>query len=226
MSRQKVAALVCEGQTDVPILTEVLSELWPDIDVRVLQPELDETDRVARGGRAGWSEVKSWCEQNREDLDDVLDPLVGDPIDLLLLAVDMDIALEAKIADPPQKVGAYESPRLRATVESWLMAQKSKVPAQIMVSTPVLAIEAWVVAALFPRERSPERVPDPARFLVKKRKLRESPKDGSPWKELHRYRDFAAQIARRLDRVRKTCPEADRTCDEIEVRRDRPGAHS
>jgi hypothetical protein len=224
MSRQKVAALVCEGQTDVPILTQVLSELWPDVDIRVLQPELDETGRVPRGGKAGWSEVRTWCQQNRRDLAEILDPPVGDPIDLLLLAVDMDIALEAKIADPPQKVGAYESPRLRATVASWLTAgNSSKVPAQVMVSTPVFAIEAWIIAALFPRERSPERVPDPARYLVKKRKLRESPRDGSPWKELHRYRDFATQVARRLDRVRRACPEADRTCGEIEVRRDRAG---
>jgi hypothetical protein len=222
MSRQKVAALVCEGQTDVPVLTQTLSELWPDIDIRVLQPELDEMGRVARGGRAGWSEVKSWCEQNREDLDDILNPLVGDPIDLLLLAIDMDIALEAKIADPPQQVGSYECPRLRATVLSWLRSQRRpKVPAQVMISTPVLAIEAWVIAALFPKQQSPEREADPAGLLVKKRKLRQSPKDGSPWKELHRYREFATLIARRLDRVRKACPEAERTCHEIEVRRDR-----
>ncbi len=42
----RIAALVCEGQTDVPILKKMVQTLWPSIqEVRSLQPELDELDR-------------------------------------------------------------------------------------------------------------------------------------------------------------------------------------
>lgn len=44
MSEPRVAGLVCEGHTDVPVLRAVIEELWPEIeDVRCLQPELDES---------------------------------------------------------------------------------------------------------------------------------------------------------------------------------------
>jgi len=219
MSSFRVAALVCEGQTDVPILREVLHTLWPDLeDVRVLQPELDDTGRVRHGGRAGWSEVKIWCEQNRNGLDEILHPLVGDPIDVLLLVIDMDIALKAGIADPPQTLGTYESQRLRQVMESWLLCPtRRRIPAEVVFSTPVMAIESWIIAALFPKQKKPEAISDPAGFLVERSRLRKSPKDGSPWKELHRYVGFGHTVGQKLALVRKACSEADRTCNQIEA---------
>jgi len=219
MSEARVAALVCEGQTDVPVLRSMIQSLWPSIqEVRSLQPELDEMDRAK--GPAGWTQVQTWCQRNAATLDEVIDPFVGDPIDLLVVAVDVDIAIDAGIADPPQEIGGYESTRLRKTLVGWLTAPKRrKLPAALVVSTPVMAIETWVIAALFPKERSPEQIPDPARWLVEKKKLRLSPKDGKPWKELHRYREFAQQLGGRLPHVRKSCPEAQRTSLAIEERR-------
>jgi len=219
MSDAHVAALVCEGQTDVPILRKMIQALWPSIEeIHSLQPALDEMERAK--GPAGWTQVRAWCEQNASMLDDVLDPDIGDPIDLLVVAVDVDIAIDAGIADPPQQVGSYESTRLRTTVEGWLKAEKRrKLPAAIVVSTPVMAIEAWVIAALFPRERAPEQIADSAQWLVDKGKLRLSPKEGKPWKELHRYRDFALRIANKLPHVRTACAEAERTSHAIETRR-------
>jgi hypothetical protein len=83
-----------------------------------------------------------------------------------------------------------------------------------------MAIEAWILAALFPREKAPERIRDPAGWLVKKGKLRSSPSDGKPWKELHLYLDaFQRMVGVRLAKVRKACAEADRTAREIERRR-------
>jgi hypothetical protein len=91
-----------------------------------------------------------------------------------------------------------------------------------------IAIEAWVIAALFPRQRAPEQIPDGAAWLVEKKKLRRSLKDGKPWKELHRYREFGAGVAQSLPRVRRSCAEAERTSRAIELRRaaleDRRGA--
>ena len=221
MSDAPVAALVCEVQTDAIVLKSFVFALWPEIeDVRVLQPELDDTGRTIPGGRSAWSEVRTWCTQNADDLDDLFNPRVGDPVSLLIVAIDMDIALAAEIANPPRRIGAYESPRLQRTVRSWLRRPgRRRLPAQILVSTPVMAIEAWIIAALFRRQRAPEQVQNPAEFLVGKQKLRRSPNDGSPWKELRRYRQFAAIVARQAAVVRRTCAEADRTCRGIEQRR-------
>jgi hypothetical protein len=220
MSEPRRAALVCEGQTDVPIFREVIQELWPSVtDVDCLQPELDDTGRAT--GRAGWSEVKAWCEQHVDDLEDVLQPDVGFPFDLLLIAIDVDIAIAAGIADPPRSVGNYESSRLRETMRGWLQTRnRRRVPEVVVLSTPVMAIEAWVIAALFPRRNAPESIADPATELVNKRKLRLSPNDGKPWKELYRYKLFSKQVAGALARVRRKCPEAGRTCQEIEKVRD------
>ncbi len=219
MSRSRVAALVREGQTDVPILRAMIYEVWPEVgDVRCLQPELDEMDRAK--GPAGWSQVKTWCETHAGRLKELLDPDLGDPIDLLLVAVDLDIAIAAGIADPPREVGRYETARLRTTMAGWLKVKgQSKLPNMILLSCPVMAIEAWVIAALFPRESSPEDIRDPAAWLVEKKKLRLSPRDDKPWKELHLYRAFASKVAAKLTRVRKVCTEAERTLRAVERRR-------
>lgn len=220
MSDARIAGLVCEGQTDVPILREVVQTLWPEIEeVRSLQPQLDDTGRAT--APAGWTQVRSWCQQNAPSLGEVLDPDLGDPIDLLVIAIDVDIAIHAGIADPPQNVGIYETTRLSTTMGRWLKTgTRRKLPAAVVLSTPVMAIEAWIIAALFPKERSPETIVDPAQWLVDKNKLRLSPNDNMPWKELYRYRSFAPIVAAKLSKVRQACVEADRTCRLVEERRD------
>ena len=187
MSEPRVAALVCEGNTDFPILRAALEEVWPELeDVRCLQPELDATTGRATSS-AGWGHVKAWCTAHAADLDDVLNPDVGDRIDLLVIAMDVDIAVYAGIADPPVDVGLYESKRLRDTVADWLRTEtRRSLPTAIVLSTPVRAIEAWVVAALYPKEKAAERIENPAEWLVRKGKLRKSEIDGKPWKELYR----------------------------------------
>ena len=203
MSEPRFAALVCEGQTDVPILRAMLEAVWPELEsIRCLQPELDESDRAK--GPAGWTHVKAWCEAHADDLDDVLDPDLGDPIDLLVIAIDVDIAVEAQIVDPPQRVGLYETKRLRDKISHWLTpASGQGLPAAVVFSTPVRAVEAWIIAALYPQEKTPEGIADPAKWLVTKKKLRPSKNDGKPWKELHLYRDFAPIVAKRLARRRR-----------------------
>jgi hypothetical protein len=170
-------------------------------------------------GPTGWSEVKAWCEANANNLVEVLDPPVGDRIDLLLIAIDVDIALEAKITDPPNEVGLYETKRLRDTITCWLNSKNRPLPKPIFISTPVIAVEAWIIAAMFRKETSVERIADPATWLMKKKKLRASPKTGKPWKELHLYQDFAQAVAKNLTRVRRVCAEAERISRAIETRR-------
>jgi len=219
MSEPRVAALVCEGQTDIPIFRAAIQEVWPGLEeVRCLQPEVDEMDRAKRP--AGWTQVKAWCQEHAGDLEEVLDPDIGDRIDLLVIAMDVDIAIQAGIADPPVDVGAYESSRLRDTLASWLRTQtRTHIPSAVVFSTPVMAIEAWIIAALFPKQKAPEQIVDPAAWLVTKAKLRTSALDGKPWKELHKYKAFAPVVASKLKRVRQVCSEAERTLHLVEQRR-------
>ena len=224
MSRPRVAGIVCEGQTDVPVLEAMLAKLWPGIeDVRVLQPQLDSLGKLGQGARAGWSEVRAWCTQNAESLDELLDPDVGDPLDLLLIVVDLDIAIEAGIVNAPKEIGSYETRRLCDTIKSWLrVSGHAKLPAEVVIVIPAMSIEAWIVAALFPKERSPEAIADPASMLVERKKLLASPRNGKPWKQLARYRqDFGGRVGSRLKAIRSVCPEAERACRKIEQRRDR-----
>ena len=218
MSEPRVAGLVCEGHTDVPVLRAVIEELWPEIDdVRCLQPELDEMHKAK--SPAGWSQVRRWCEDNAGRLDEVLAPDLGDKFDLLVIAMDLDVAIEAGIENPPKKLGVYESSRLRDKMKTWLTTKRRPtLPTAVVLSTPVMAVEAWIVAAIFPRGSGPEKIKDPADWLAKKKKLRRS-SNGKAWKELHRYRDFAPIVAQRLERVRRDCAEADRTARAIETRR-------
>jgi hypothetical protein len=219
MSKSRVAALVCEGQTDIPILRAIIMDTWPEIDeVRCLQPEVDEMDRARTP--AGWTQVKQWCEKHAGALDEVLSPDLGDPIDLLLVVLDVDIAVEAGIANPPHSVGVYETNRLRQTVAGWLTTDaRPRLPDAVVISTPVRAVETWIIAALFPKESSAETIQDPAAFLVNRKRLRRSQRDGKPWKELHLYRGFASTIAKKTKQIRRKCVEANRTMVAIEQQR-------
>jgi hypothetical protein len=217
----RVAALVCEGPTDVPVLAAIIRKLWPEIDeVLSLQPELDDTGLPAPGATTGWSSVQAWCLQRAGALAEEISPPVGSPIDLLVIALDVDIAVAAGIVDPPQVVGAYEATRLCSTLKSWLVSDaRTKVPAPVVIALPSMALETWVIAALFPKQTNPETLPAPAEYLATKKKLRRRA-DGKPSKHLPAYRDFGKRVAANLARVRSACSEAERFCAKVERRRD------
>lgn len=220
MSEPRVAGVVCEGHTDFPVLRAIVETLWPEIDeVLCLQPQLDATQKASNP--AGWSEVRRWCENHAGELDEVIEGDIGDPLSVLIIAIDVDIAVQAGIENPPQDVGAYETTRLKNKIRSWCRTAKHRrIPPQVVLSTPVMAIENWVIAALFPRQQRPESVKDPAAFLVGKDRLRLSPSNGRPWKELHRYQAFGQQVGAKLSKVRNACSEAEATCRAIEQLRD------
>lgn len=210
--------MVCEGPTDFPIIEGLILETWPEIErILPLQPPLDElgTPTTKRGG---WSEVKKWCEENAGHLTTLLSGDFGDPIDLLVIALDVDIAIQAGIINPPkQGLTPYVAKRLCNTVKSWLRTSGQRLPAELVIALPAMAVEAWVVAALFRDCKAPEKLENPARYLAEKRKLAMT--NDRPRKDLARYRRFADEVGRALDKVRKSCPEAERLCNKIEQRR-------
>lgn len=223
-SRRRVAALVCEGPSDFEIYRAIVQEVWPEIDdVLPLQPEIDAEGYAL--GQSGWPGVRKWCLDNAGRLDDVIDPGIGPRLDLLVIALDADIAVQAGIADAPVHGSAYDTARLCTTVKGWLRPVGGRaIPPEVVVSVPAMATETWVIASLYAGENNPERIADPTRYLVEERQLVWDPlRKRKARKPPPVYRRFAAQIAGKLARVRKRCTEAERTCRKIEQRRDAVG---
>lgn len=214
--------LVCEGPSDFGLFEAVVRKLWPAVSrVLPLQPLVDELTGHAQGA-TGWTGVKAWCQEYAGKLDLVIDPGIGPPLDLLVIAIDADIATEALAEEPRLASSSTHLPtRLRAQIKAWLdITNDVALPPAVVVSAPTMAIEAWVVAAMFPSQRAPEQLHSPAKFLVAKRLLAmDSRRPGKVQKPPQTYRRFAAQLAAEFDRVRKRCPEARQTAEDIERRR-------
>jgi len=209
-NRRLVVGFVCEGSTDIVVLRRVVESVLGDIDQRNLQPETDALDRQVVGTRAGWSEVRAWCERVAS-LDEYFDPDVGEPLDLLVVAVDLDIAINAGLTKRPSNLSAYDASELCKVIKSWL---PTPLPGRVVIVIPVMATEAWVLAATFPRLQNLQSIVDPASVLVGKGKI-EMGRNG-PWKRVKEYRGFADMVASKLKRVRAACGEADRFVTKLE----------
>lgn len=210
-ARPKVVGFVCEGSTDYVVLRAIAERVLGPIDARCLQPVVDALDRQARGGRGGWSEVRAWCEQ-QASLDGVFAPLVGDALDVLVIAIDLDIAVQAGLEKHPANLSAYDATALCATIKSWL---PQPIDRRVIVAIPVMSTEAWVLASLYPKLKRPEAIAAPSEELVTRGKLQRA-SSGRPWKHVADYRPFATQLAGRLASGRARCGEADRFARKLE----------
>ena len=203
-----IAGVVCEGHSDFAILREVIFKLWPETEqVLLLQPILDQLGHAQ--GASGASGVVAWCTRNAGDLDSVIDPGVGPRLDLLVIALDADAAIDAGIEDPPTNPSAYDASRLCAKIRGWLGA----LPPQLVIAIPAMAIEAWIIGARFKSPANPERIAKPAHHLVARKLLSLDTRPKRQHKVVKppdRYRTFAAEIASRWSRVARRCGEAKR----------------
>lgn len=154
--------------------------------------------------------MRAWCQDLRS-FDELFKPEVGDPLDLLVIAIDLDIAIRAGVAKLPANLDAYDASELCTLVKSWL---PKPIPGKVIIAIPVMAAEAWILAALFPKLAGVERLPDPAGVLVERDKL-EQGRNG-PWKRASEYRGFADTVASKLKRVRQECAEANRFVAKLE----------
>lgn len=209
-ARRLVVGFVCEGSTDIVVLRRVVEQVLGDIDARALQPEIDALDRQLPGGQSGWSEVRAWC-QRVQTLDEYFEPDVGDPLDLMVLAVDLDIAIRAGLTKLPENLSAYDATDLCRVIKSWL---PQPLPGRVLIAIPVMSTETWLLAALFPRMRNLEAEKTPAQVLVDKGKMTMG--RNGPWKRASEYRVFAETVASKLKRVRDACGEADRFVKKLE----------
>lgn len=201
-----LAAVVCEGPTDFVVLKELLYRICSKLDdVIPLQPEGDETSFEA----GGWLLVKKWCQDNGPKLSSFLGHRYGDPIDILLIHVDGDIAASLGI-DVQGRAAKEIAQDVCKTVKSWLGHPPRLLPPQVIITIPMESTETWIVAGLEGGSiLNLERLPHPAGRLVSAGKLL-ADANGRPVKDLARYREMARSLGLSTTQLFRKAPEADR----------------
>lgn len=156
----RVAAAV-EGPTDAVVLQAILDRLLGDaeFELQILQPEGSVSFGAPRGG---WSGVYRWCRQSADEGGgSVSGSWVLSNHDLLIVHVDADVAgktyASARIRNVPRRDLPCDQPcpppsattdALRTVVLGWL--GESHCPSQVVLCTPSMNMDAWVVASVWP----------------------------------------------------------------------------
>ena len=162
-------ALVAEGITDYEVLNAAIESMLVgrSFVLTLLQPE--GSVAFSGGGNAGsfgggWKGVYRWCLQATLRSDGKLrdDPLfLG--YDLLLLHLDADVAGEDPVNSlVPELVGVLPcvqpcpppsatTDALRKVILSWV--GEAITPPKTVLCTPSKSTEAWVMAAIFPKDK-------------------------------------------------------------------------
>ncbi len=218
----RVAAAV-EGPTDFIVLSAAIESLLPDeeIEFQSLQPELSAAFE-APGGKTGlgWSGVYRWCRQTaNEGGGRVSQSSLLAFHNVLIVQVDADVAgktyesgrIEDEIDDLPCEKpcppASDTTDALRLVILRWM--GETEVPDQLVLCTPSKSMEAWVMAALFPRNRVVARNgwechANPGAQLGQqpiRRRIEKRPKD---------YQAKSAEFRTTWPRVRRKLTEADR----------------
>jgi hypothetical protein len=177
MSSPVTVGIVCEGASDIPVLSALVRCAWDrsDIVVLPLQPEVDATTGgQLKGG--GWTRVKWWCEDNRDQLEALLS-VRG--IQALLIHTEHDVASDIYAdAFPGRRLPLPATPQSVAgrlvvlMTGKWLRRTRRTLDSRAVFALPAQQTEAWLLAVtdkpLLPRL---ETLKNPAfRISARKRK--------------------------------------------------------
>jgi hypothetical protein len=201
---------VAEGPSDWLALEELIRTVAPDADFLHIRPDLT----LASKSPHGWKGVRAWCQQMGPLLESFLSGVPGLPLDLLVIHVDCSMAHNLGISHPCPPADATSNALREAMIRDWL--GRDPLPGFVVLATPSLSTDAWIVAALEPSYRG--GIPlecdlNAERELVRRRLLRL--RDGEVKKPASRYQPLAKQMAQRIDEVCAACPEAARARTEL-----------
>lgn len=226
MSEPLHVAAVVEGPTDAIVLQAILRAVLPDdIDfvLQTLQPEGSAAFGAASfsGTGVGWVGVYRWSRQaTREGGGSVSGSSALTYHDLLIVHVDADVARETyasgSIQDAPHNDLPCEEPcpppehttnALRVVVLNWL--GEHNCPPRVVLCTPSKSTEAWVVAAVWPKNSQVLRADWECRrnpkcqlaALPLRRRFRKSPSD---------YRQRSVEVTKGWPSVSQGLTEAAR----------------
>lgn len=164
-------ALVAEGVTDYEVLNAAIETMLNSRSFVLTLLQSEGSIAFTGGGNAGpfgggWKGVYRWCLQAAQRGGGKLS---GDPLfygqDLLLIHLDADVACEDPVNSEfpiPELDGVLpcEQPcpppeattnSLRNVMLSWI--GETQIPSETVFCTPSKSIEAWVMAAIFPKDR-------------------------------------------------------------------------
>ena len=160
-------ALVAEGPTDGVVINAALRSMLGDRRFVLTQIFPEGSTGFGELG-SGWVGVYRWCRQSAKRGEGRLpgDKLVFQNCDLLILHLDADVAgfqYDAGAIAPEASDGALPCDKpcpppedttdsLRAVLLSW--CGEDATPARTVVCMPSKSTEAWVVAALFPKDQA------------------------------------------------------------------------
>lgn len=206
-----VFSVVAEGKTDFIVIKAALGSMCQyDAVVMMIQPEYSASFDKSLG--EGWTGVRNWCEQCRDDYGGLGERLAQAPLvntTALVIHVDADIAGHEKIAcERPCPPASDTVDALRETVLGW--GGEQEVPPAAVLCIPSKSTEAWVLAALYPDDKlvgpDLECRRDPAASL----KQRPEKLVRGEHKMLDAYRDVAERMTEGWRHVRKVCTQAAR----------------
>lgn len=202
--------IVAEGKSDWLALEAIVRSVHPDVEFERLRPDMTLSSRSPHG----WRGVKAWCQEHGTRLTVLMQGVVGRPLHLLVIHADCSMAHNEK-ADRPCPPAQATADALRDVItRAWLGFQS--LPRIVVLATPALTTDSWVIAALDPpyRGKGPlecdERV---ERELVARGLLRK--KDGEVKKPEGRYKPLVQEMIRNFERVRLYCSEAERFYAEV-----------
>lgn len=156
----KIGTIV-EGSTDRLLLKAIVDEICPgEHEYLDLQPA-DVGESFGERG-SGWKGVRRFCFDIWQQLsDDVTNFIIDYQLDLLIIHIDADVAVEGDlqeglvsvVKDLPQPCPPITliTANLREVVAKWLNLERAdQLPSRIILAIPAQDSENWVFAALFP----------------------------------------------------------------------------
>lgn len=230
MSNLLRVGVVAEGPTDKIIIEAVISTVFEDRPFILTQLQPEES-RAFGPLSTGWGGVYRWCRQASTRAGG---PIRNDPLfltyDLLILHLDADVAGEY-YANAGIKDGANDLPcsqpcpppeastnPLRNVMLSWI--GENVVPPKMVLCTPSMKTETWVLCALYPSvvlviRENLECFPNPDHRLQAQPKTGRLISGGK--KIVSVYRTRAHEITQAWDQVRARCSEAERFSTDLSV---------
>lgn len=238
---KKKYLLVCEGPTDIEILTSMAKALANKngslVEILELSPQLDATS--GNYPAHGWTAVRSWCRANRTKTEAEVAGLEvnvraaalrknwrnlvsATAADGIIIQLDTDIAEE--IVDLPQ---AFQDSALdrreycENAIACWLCVPKIEPGMFLVLSTH--STETWLLACHDPEDPifsdlpdafNYEQIPNTEDRLLA---LGYKKKSGRLNKKPSLYKGYAQNLIKDIAKVRARCTEAEAFCTFVET---------
>ncbi len=204
-------AIVCEGRTDFVLLEQIVLAVFGPCEITPLVPMRDALDDARWSPKAGWTQVKAWCEGL--GVQGIADEMAMGTIDVIVVHIDGDMC--GREGHPATRAGLCDHIK-----QTWMGAPTS--PPGVVICIPAFATDTWLAAALDAVIATPalEADADPLSHLVRLGVLKPAPPgETTPRKNQYAYKQRAAVLGTRAAALRPALTELDRFMGKLEALR-------